>query len=479
MMPRRGFALLIALFSVLFANQAQAASKPSRAATPAPSPLAAMSRQFRDLVDRVSPAVVQIAAVAVAPVAGRAATGEGFVGVEQRGGSGVIVSSDGYIVTNAHVVESARRLDVILARPAAADQPGRSIVHPVRQRVEATVIGVDRETDLAVLKVEEAGLPALSFGDSDLLGEGDLVLAFGSPLGLDNSVSMGVVSAVGRQLRPDDRMVYIQTDTSINPGNSGGPLVNMDGRVVGINTLIYSQSGGNEGIGFSAPSNIVESVYKQIRSTGHVRRGSIGVSAQTITPSLAEGLGLSRKWGVILSDVHPASPAAEAGLEAGDIVTALDGKTMENGRQFDINLYRRAVGDSATVTVLRGTEQLTLRVPVIAREDDPTRIIDLIKSERSLVAPIGALVVEVNDAVAPVLPWLRQPRGILVVAWSADAPRVISGVEPGDVILAVNRKPVGTIEVLNAELSRVPAGRAVVLEVNRMGSYRYVAMPPE
>jgi serine protease Do len=454
------------------------AAKP--APSPAPASLVSMSRQMRDLVDRVSPTVVQIAAVAVAPVGGgRTSSGNGYVGVERRGGSGVIVSKDGYIVTNAHVVESARSLDVYLPRPAAADNPGRSIVHPVRQRVVATVVGVDLETDLAVLKVPETTLPALDFGDSDQLGEGDLVLAFGSPLGLDNSVSMGVVSAVGRQLRPDDRMVYIQTDTSINPGNSGGPLVDMSGRVVGINTLIYSQSGGNEGIGFAAPSNIVQSVYKQIRANGRVRRGSIGVTAQTITPSLAQGLGLSQPWGVVLADVHPDSPAAAAGLEPGDIVTALDGKTMENGRQFDVNLYRHSVGDSATVTVLRGDQRLILRVPVIAREDDPTRIIDLIKSERSLVAPLGVLVVAVDGGLAPVLPWLRQANGVLVVARSADASSVVSGLEPGDVILAVNRNPVVTIDSLNKELSRVSSGAALVLQVNRMGSYRYVAMPPE
>ena len=463
---------------------AAAASKSAPAAKSAPqaatAPLVSMSRQMRDLVDRVSPAVVQISAVAIAPVGGgRTSAGNGFLGVERRGGSGVVVSKDGYIVTNAHVVESARSLDVYLQRPAASDNPGRSIVPAVRQRVVATVVGVDLETDLAVLKVPETALPALEFGDSDQLGEGDLVLAFGSPLGLANSVSMGVVSAVGRQLRPDDRMVYIQTDTSINPGNSGGPLVDMNGRVVGINTLIYSQSGGNEGIGFAAPSNIVHSVYKQIRANGRVRRGSIGVTAQTITPSLAQGLGLSQTWGVVLADVHPSSPAASAGLEAGDIVTALDGKTMENGRQFDVNLYRHAVGDSATVTVLRGDQRLIVRVPVIAREDDPTRIIDLIKSERSLVAPLGVLVVAVDGGLAPVLPWLRQSNGVLVVARSADAPGVVSGLEPGDVILAVNRAPVGTIDSLNRELSRVSSGAALVLQVNRMGSYRYVAMPPE
>jgi serine protease Do len=473
----RTISIFAAMALLAWPSVVTAASKSKAPAVPAP--LVSMSRQMRDLVDRVSPTVVQIAAVAVAPVSGRAASGEGFVGVERRGGSGVIVSKDGYIVTNAHVVETARRLDVLLARPAAPDNPGRSIVHPVRQRVEATVVGIDLETDLAVLKISETSLPALEFGDSDALGEGDLVLAFGSPLGLDNSVSMGVVSAVGRQLRPDDRMVYIQTDTSINPGNSGGPLVDMSGRVVGINTLIYSQSGGNEGIGFAAPSNIVQAVYKQIRANGRVRRGSIGVTAQTITPSLAEGLGLSQKWGVVLADVRPSSPAAAAGLEPGDIVTALDGKTMENGRQFDVNLYRHAVGDSATVSLLRGDQRMILRVPVIAREDDPTRIIDLIKSDRSLVAPLGVLVVAVDGGIAPVLPWLRQGTGGLVVARSADVTGVASGLEPGDVILAVNRNPVGTIESLNQELGRVRSGSALVLQVNRMGSYRYVAMPPE
>jgi serine protease Do len=459
---------------VLFAIDARA-----QRAAPVASGLGELSKSLQDLASRVSPSIVQIFVTGYVPPdeENRAATGEPML--ERTSGSGVIVDADGYIVTNAHVVESARSLDVYLPRPAAADNPGRSIVHPVRQRVVATVVGVDLETDLAVLKVPETTLPALDFGDSDQLGEGDLVLAFGSPLGLDNSVSMGVVSAVGRQLRPDDRMVYIQTDTSINPGNSGGPLVDMSGRVVGINTLIYSQSGGNEGIGFAAPSNIVQSVYKQIRANGRVRRGSIGVTAQTITPSLAQGLGLSQPWGVVLADVHPDSPAAAAGLEPGDIVTALDGKTMENGRQFDVNLYRHSVGDSATVTVLRGDQRLILRVPVIAREDDPTRIIDLIKSDRSLVAPLGVLVVAVDGGLAPVLPWLRQANGVLVVARSADASSVVSGLEPGDVILAVNRNPVGTIDSLNKELSRVSSGAALVLQVNRMGSYRYVAMPPE
>ena len=179
--------------------------------------------------------------------------------------------------------------------------------------VGAQIVAIDEETDLSVLKVDEKALPALELADSDAVRPGQLVLAFGSPLGLDSSVTLGVVSAVARQLEPDDPMIYIQTDASINPGNSGGPLVDTDGRVVGINTLILSQSGGNEGLGFAAPSNIVRNIFEQVRKFGRVRRGEIGVRAQTITPSLAEGLQLPRDWGVVLGDVYPDGPAAKAG----------------------------------------------------------------------------------------------------------------------------------------------------------------------
>ena len=440
--------------------------------------LTAISRQFRSLVDRVSPAVVQISAVALAPSPGRGSP-EALLGVQRRGGSGVLLSSDGYIVTNAHVVEGARRLEVLLARPAAPDAPGRSIVKSPGERVEGKIVGIDLETDLAVVKIAEKGLPFLELGESDGLGEGDIVLAFGSPLGLENSVSMGVVSALGRQLRPNDPMIYIQTDTPINPGNSGGPLVDTDGMVIGINTLIFTQSGGSEGIGFAAPSNIVRSVYNQIRAYGRVRRGAIGVYVQTITPTLAAGLGLPQKWGVVLEDVHPRSPAAAAGLRVGDVVVALDGKPMENGRQFDVNLYRRGVGDSATVSVLRGTDRFTVRVPVIAREDDPMRVTEMVKSDRSLVPRLGIFAVDVDEKVSAMLPWLRKKDGVLVVAWAADAPPVDTGLQPGDVIQSVNRTPVASIDAMNGELTRLQSGDPLVLSVDRLGRNLFLAFEAE
>jgi len=270
----------------------------ARGLTPGPSAwgqtsaapaLTDLSRSLQDPAAKVSPGVVQIFVTGFAPPneEDRATTGE--PPLERSSGSGVIVDPDGYVVTNAHVVENATRIEVELPIEATGGPAGRLILKRRGRIVGAKVIAIDHETDIAVVKVEARGLPALTFGDSDALRSGQLVLAFGSPLGLDSSVSMGVVSAVARQLTPEDPMIYIQTDATINPGNSGGALVDTEGRLVGINALIYSQSGGSEGIGFAAPSNIVRNVFAQIRRYGRVRRGEIGVHKQTITPLLATG----------------------------------------------------------------------------------------------------------------------------------------------------------------------------------------------
>ncbi|MCH9032803.1 MAG: trypsin-like peptidase domain-containing protein, partial [candidate division Zixibacteria bacterium] len=357
--------------------------------------------------------------------------------------------------------------------------PGRSILKVESRNFEAILVGFDSETDLAVLKIKAENLPALKLGDSDDLRQGELVLAFGSPLGLENSVSLGVVSSVARQLRPEDPMIYIQTDAPINPGNSGGPLVNTKGEVVGINTLIFSQSGGNEGIGFSAPSNIVRAVYNQIVANGRVRRGEIGVFAQTITPGLATGLGLKKDWGVILADVYPGQPAYEAGLRVGDIILSLDSKIMENGRQFDVNLYQRSVGDVIKIEALRGDSSLKFWVHIIERPADENRLVKLSKPSDHLVSKLGVLCVTLDDIISERLPKLRRQRGVVVVSRVVRSVSKKSRLLAGDVIYSVNRSAVYDIDDLQEILSGFESGDRVIIQVERSRGLRYLSIEIE
>jgi serine protease Do len=465
----------VAVFAALLA-----AAPLTAAAQPAPSKppsLPDLSAAFERLVDRVTPAVVQIFATAYATPSAEEAPPTGVVATERTSGSGVILDPDGYIVTNAHVVEGAMRVQVELAAGPAAGAPGKSILKRRGRIVGAQIVAVDRETDLAVLKVDERSLPTLPLGDSDLLKPGQIVMAFGSPLGLNSSVTMGVVSAVARQLEPEDPMIYIQTDAPINPGNSGGPLVDADGRVVGINTLIYSQSGGHEGIGFAAPSNIVRNVFDQIRKTGRIRRGEIGVDTQTITPLIAEGLGLPQDWGVVIADVDPNGPGARAGLQSGDIVVSLDGKPMENGRQFQINFYTRGVGAPVTLEILRGDARLTTRVTVAERPDAPERFAEYVRPEDHIVSRLGVLGLDLDDRVARLLPLLRRREGVVVAAVSPAAPPSQQGsLRPGDVIFRVNRTEVRNLAGLRTAVDAIKPGHALVVTLEREGRLMFVAI---
>ena len=240
---------------------------------------------------------------------GEAGTSAAVVTRQRATGSGVILSADGYIVTNNHVVANAHRVRVRLA----VEMPGHSALQPSGKMLDARIVGVDRDADLAVLKIEQTGLPYLRLGDSDALRQGQIVMAFGNPLGSKTRSAWAWSVRSARQIKPDDTMIYIQTDAPINPGNSGGPLVDADGNVVGINTFILSQSGGSEGLGFAIPSNIVKNVYSQIKTEGHVHRGEIGVFAQSITPPLATGLRLPQDWGVLLTDVTPTGRGTRPG----------------------------------------------------------------------------------------------------------------------------------------------------------------------
>jgi serine protease Do len=460
----------------LLLSAAHAVGAQGRAAAATAVPLADLDGSIEALVRAVDPSVVQIFMTGLTPAEGVVPRQSELVTTQRASGSGVIVDADGYVMTNAHVVRGASRLRVEIPMQPS----GQSLLTRRSRIVNATVIGMDDETDLAVLKIEANGLRPIAFGDSDALKAGQMVLAFGSPLGLHNSVSLGIVSATARQLEPDSPMVYVQTDASINPGNSGGPLVDSQGRLVGLNTLIMSATGINSGLGFAAPSNIVRTVFEQIRKDGRVRRGEIGIRAQTITPVLAAGLGLSRDQGAVLADIVPGSAADRAGLIVGDVVLTLDGKPIENGRQLQVNLYRRALGDMVKLDVQRGGKTVTASVLVVERFDPLSIAAAGADPRDNVVSRLGILGLTVDADLARIIGSLRAPSGVAVVTASegvfdADG----DGLVPGDVIHAVNGHWVADLPALRTVVDAAKKGDAVVLQVERRGALRYVAFVVE
>ncbi|HVT83392.1 MAG TPA: trypsin-like peptidase domain-containing protein, partial [Phycisphaerae bacterium] len=348
-----------------------------------------ISISLESLSERVRPSVVQVFSIGYAPVDDSDSTSSttSVVSKQRSTGSGVVLTPDGYIITNAHVVQGSKRVQVKL--PPA----GR---HGVVEKIDAKIIGLDHDTDLALLKVDRSGMQALAFGNSDDLKQGQLVLAFGNPFGLEGSASMGIVSSTSRQIRADDSIAYIQTDAPINPGNSGGPLVDDGGRLVGVNTFILSQSGGSEGIGFAIPSNLVQAIFLQLRKDGHVHRGQVGIYGQTVTPALAAGLGLPQNIGVVVSDVEPESPADAAGIAIGDMILAIDGHPVEDMRQLNLAIFRHSVNDLIHLEVLRGKQRSDLALRIRERDDDPERFADMATSEDNLIPSLGILGVTID-----------------------------------------------------------------------------------
>jgi serine protease Do len=427
-----------------------------------------LSTSFEELAERVRPAVVQIFSTGYATSEDTESTNASSLLSTQRStGSGVILSPDGYIVTNNHVVAGARKIEVRV--------PGRA----QDSTMLAKLVGVDRETDLAVIKVERTNLPVLPLGDSNNLHQGQVVLAFGNPLGLEGSVSMGIISSIARRLKADDSNVYVQTDAPINPGNSGGPLVDTEGRVIGINTFILTQSGGSEGLGFAVPSNLVLNTYEQIRKDGHVHRGQIGVVAQTITPAMAKGLRLPQDWGVIAADVLPDGPADKAGLKAGDIIVSLNARSMEDAPQLETGIYRLKLDQQVELAVLRDGKTLNFSFPVSERDDDPQRFADMVNPQDNLVPKLGILGIEISEKLAGLLPELRHEYGIVVAARTANAPYSGGALEPGDVIYEINLTPTLTIKTLRATLDALKSGDAVVLQLERGGKLMFVTLELE
>jgi serine protease Do len=380
-------------------------------------------------------------------------------------------------MTNAHVVNGAQRVQVVLP-PREADGSVASALAPKVTVVAARIIGVSREIDLALLKVDGVKLSALPIANYRNLRQGETVFALGSPQGLRNTVTHGVISAVARQTDPDSSMVYIQTDAPINPGNSGGPLVNASGEVVGVNTFILSQSGGNEGLGFAIPCGVVHVVYEQLRKYGHLHRPEIGVQLQTISPEMAQGLSLSRNYGVIISDVAPGGPAEGAGIRIGDILLTIDGRAADNLPYVAFHLLSRDEGEKVRLEILRGTTQLNFEIPLQERPHEMDQVSALADPEKSLVEQLGILAVEIDKKIASMVDDLRDPYGIIVAARAAGAAGEVPLVT-GDVIRSFNGQPMTTLDRLRAALKALPSGAPIVLQIQRDGKLQYVSFTLE
>jgi serine protease Do len=428
------------------------------------------SHSIRALTAQVSPAVVQILVTGYGSAEEEVGRSVSTVARRRSTGSGVILSPEGYILTNAHVVRGAVRVRVLLGA-----NPAQKSVLPI----DAKIIGLDRDTDLALIKVDRKNLSPLRFGDSDSLRQGDLVLAVGSPFGLQNSVSLGVVSSPSRALDDSNPMVYIQTDASINPGNSGGALVDAEGLLVGINSFILTQSGGSEGLGFAIPSNIARSVYLQLKRRGHVHRGEIGASVQTITPVLAEGLGLPRQQGVIVADVEPEGPADLAGLRCRDIVLTFNGRELSNARQFEVGLWRRQRTDQVRLDVLRGASHLIITPTVRERESKDDPLADLVSPEKHLIGRLGILCIEIDKRVVRLIPGLRREYGLIVAAKSPQGQAQYVDIQSGDVIHSLNGVAMSSVEAFRNGIDDLKPGAAVVLQIERDGRFQYLSFELE
>jgi serine protease Do len=458
------------------AQQAPQPPAPPPAGLHAADVLMNLSSDMETLAHAVEPAVVKIYSSGLAPVESSSTNRTAFLAQQRSVGSGVIMDPQGYILTNAHVVQRARTLNVLVPDVSGATETGGSDrAEPPATAMPARVVGIDTVTDLAVIKVDKSGLRALKFGDSDRVHPGELVLAFGSPLGLQDSVSLGVISAVNQQLDTDSPMVYLQTDAAINPGNSGGPLIDMRGDVVGINSMIESQSGGNEGVGFSIPSDTARIVYEQLVKYGHPRRGTIGVYPTNLTPVLAQGLGLSRNAGVLIEDVVPDSAAEKAGIKIDDIVLSADGRPMRDTKQFALIMFRKRPGETVHLSILSGTATREVDVAVAQSPKDATALLNPAETDQDLIPRLGALVLPMTPELSGQLGSQREPGGLLVVARTFSAATEEVNLKTGDILYYANKTRLDSVTTLRSFMAGLKSGDPVVLQIERDGLLTFLS----
>ncbi|HMF01643.1 MAG TPA: DegQ family serine endoprotease [Terriglobia bacterium] len=382
-------------------------------------------------------------------------------------GSGVIVNSNGYILTNSHVVMGATNVKVALSD---------------RREMPGKIIGVDPGTDIAVVKIDTDHLSVLPFGDSSKVEVGDIALALGNPFGLGRTVTMGIVSATGRGgLGIEDYEDFIQTDASINPGNSGGALINVRGELIGVNTAILSPSGGSLGIGFAVPSNMVRTVMDQIVKTGKVTRGYIGVSVQDITPELAAAMKIPQTRGALIGDLDPKGPAAQNGLQSGDVIVEADGKAIEDSRMLRLIVGSKAPGTQLSLGVLRNGQPRNVTVkldqlPVkeTASTETPTR--QKGSAPETIQSRIGVAAVELTPEIAQHLKVPDDVKGVVVADVEEGSPAAEAGLQLGDVVQEVNHKPVHTVADFYSQLTAARGSNPILLLLNRDGHTLYAAI---
>jgi serine protease Do len=435
-----------------------------------PAALPVPSGTFAVVAETVAPAVVNINTVTRA-TSGRTPVEE-FFGDEffrrffgevpehqepmRSLGSGVIVDASGVVLTNAHVIEHASEIEVVTAEG---------------NKHKAKVAGVDHRTDLAVLRLQGGGpYPAASLGDSDKMKVGDWVLAIGSPFGLQQTVTAGIISAKGRALGQGPYDDFLQTDAAINPGNSGGPLVNMSGEVVGINSAILSRSGGNVGIGFAIPVNMAKRIYTELAAKGKVTRGWLGVSIQPLTPELAKGFGLKESKGVLIADVVQDSPAAKAGLAAGDIITEFDKKKVDTPQELQKVVGLAAPGKGVPVKVWRDKAEKTLEIKIGDAPDDTVAL----KPSNKGKSLLGLDVRPVTPDIAKQLN-LKSADGVVVFGVEEESAAADAGLQRGDVIREVNRQRVRNVQDFERATRDLKDGDRVTVLLQRGQQALYVA----
>jgi len=464
----------LALLSALLAASPAAGQRATGGFAAPNDSLDRMAAAVDALTRKVWPSVVQIM---VTSYGAREEGGRGeanvVVGRQQSLGSGFVIDVDGYIMTNAHVVSGAQRVQVQVP-PTNADGSLAMALSGKQDIRTARIVGITTELDLALLKVDGLKTPPLPLATYSQLNQGSWVFAFGSPGGLRNTLTHGIVSAVARQVDPDSPQIYIQTDAPINPGNSGGPLVNIRGEVVGVNTFIISPSGGSDGLGFAIPSATVRTVFKQLKQYGQIRRQDVGIGVQTITQAMADSLSLSVGHGVIVSDVLPGGPADAAGMKVGDILKTIDGQPADNVPTVMYYFRLRDSADPVKIVVTRGMGEQTLSVKAVEERNEFDAVSAAVDPVKNLVDELGIIGVEIDPRIAAAAKGLRDPFGIIVIARAAGATADVP-LQAKDVIRTVNNRPATTLAALRDLLKAIKPGSPVTLQIQRESRLIYVS----